>query len=598
MKIKNLVQQSLKKSTYKNKKNLNLKPLFLKKKRRSLQIKNISFFNNLATSYIIDSKHYNALKKKIWLNNRGLFFAKKKKIWGVKIRTKRSASLRVNKFLNTLKIKDINMLVRIQNGLLPKKLNTRVFKSKLFLKNNKKKKIKLFWKGAKIFVYANEGVKSVFFKKRVLKVFLKNTELNSVKRIKKNKKLRTKLAYKDLKKKYKNFYIKLQKVNKKGVEHQNFLSTFYGSVLFNISITKPVNPAYYKYVKNFNILRFFRKSFRSEVLTQLSKKDTRFVADSFKYKNMFKTLGEDWFFRKINPWFNSLVYKRDLYRGSVQSFNRFTKKKNITWKSYLRYKNPRREKRNKIYNRYLYLLPSQKNSTIQINKKNYIKKTISKLLLPFYGNLTEKQFKKIVKKTRKVKSTLQSRQDRFLSKFERRLDVVVFRLNLAPNILWARRMIQSGNVFVTNRDDIKPFFSFQGLKKNSFPLKLRDPKVLYKKNGFKYFGKQFKNFLSPLTNPSYLINTGDLVQCSSIASVQSIFKTNEYLFKKPIPKHFLTVKSGTIRWNRYYTSYVPKNIWEQKFYKTTAAVMLFDPTTSDVHYKDRSNESFLKWVIL
>lgn len=598
MKTKNFVQKSAKKPNYKNKKNLNIKPLFLKKKRRSLKIKNISFFNNLATSYIISSKYHNVLKKKIWLNNRGLFFAKKK-IWGVRTRARGGTPVRLNKFLNTLEIKSINMLARIQQSLLPKKLKTLVFKSKLFSKNNKKKKTKLFWKGAKIFVYANEGIKSKIFKKRVLKIFLKNTEWGGVvKKITKSKKFRTKLAYKNFKKKFKNLYAKLQKINKKSIEHQNFLSTFYGSVLFNVFITKPTNPAYYKYVKNFNKLRFFRKSLRLEVLTQLSKKDTRFVADSFKYKNIFKTLGEDWFFRKINPWFNSLVYKRDLYRGSVQSFNRFTKKRNITWKSYLRYKNPRREKRNKMYNRYLYLLPSQKNSIIQISKKSYIKKTISKLLLPFYGNLTEKQFKKIVKKTRKIKSRLQSRQDRFLSKFEKRLDVVVFRLNLAPNILWARRMIKSGNVFVTNQNDIKPFFSFQGLKKNSFPLKLRDPKNLYKKNGFRYFGKKFKKFLSPLTNPSYLVSIGDLVQCSSIASVQSIFKTNEYLFKKPIPKHFLTVKSGTVRWNRYYTSYMPKNIWEQKFYKTTAAVMIFSPTVNDIQYRDRSNESFLKWVML
>jgi len=52
--------------------------------------------------------------------------------------------------------------------------------------------------------------------------------------------------------------------------------------------------------------------------------------------------------------------------------------------------------------------------------------------LPFYGQLNRSQFRKIVEKSSRKKSD--SIPDLQLSQFERRLDVVVYRLNLAPNI--------------------------------------------------------------------------------------------------------------------------------------------------------------------
>jgi hypothetical protein len=200
-----------------------------------------------------------------------------------------------------------------------------------------------------------------------------------------------------------------------------------------------------------------------------------------------------------------------------------------------------------LYNRYLFLLPSQKTSVIQLNKKARIKKIISKLVLPLYGHLSEKQFNKIVKKNRYIKSSTQNKLDSLFSKFERRLDVVVFRLNLAPNIMWARRMIQSGNIFISSRNNSKIFNEIQSLKKYAFPLKLRDPKKLYIENHFKYFARKYKNFISPVKNPNYLLNVGDMVQCSKMSLMQGIAKTSKYLFKKPIPKHLLTASTGKIK---------------------------------------------------
>jgi ribosomal protein S4 len=59
---------------------------------------------------------------------------------------------------------------------------------------------------------------------------------------------------------------------------------------------------------------------------------------------------------------------------------------------------------------------------------------LSKIILPFYGNISEKQFSAINKKVQKKKPENISRDDFLLGKFETRLDIVVYRLNLAPNI--------------------------------------------------------------------------------------------------------------------------------------------------------------------
>jgi hypothetical protein len=241
-------------------------------------------------------------------------------------------------------------------------------------------------------------------------------------------------------------------------------------------------------------------------------------------------------------------------------------------------------------------MPTQKSMAVQLQKKARIKQILSKVVLPFYGNITRKQFVKITKSTRFVKSIIKTKQENLLSKFERRLDIIIFRLNLAPNIFWARRMISAGNVFINSNRDSKLYNALQGLKKSAFPLKLRDPKKLYYNNGFKYFGKKYRDFTPPVKNPGYLLSKGDVIQCSPISLIQNVIKFNKDLFRKPIPKHLLTIKPGSFKWNRQQAGLVttPKNIWDHSFYQPIAAVMLFEPTFDDLSQNDRSNESFLK----
>ena len=64
-----------------------------------------------------------------------------------------------------------------------------------------------------------------------------------------------------------------------------------------------------------------------------------------------------------------------------------------------------------------------------------LKQVAQKILSPFYGHLRLRQNKNIVKKSKKIKSKTLTFHEIILSHFENRLDVVVYRLNLAPSIL-------------------------------------------------------------------------------------------------------------------------------------------------------------------
>jgi ribosomal protein S4 len=64
-----------------------------------------------------------------------------------------------------------------------------------------------------------------------------------------------------------------------------------------------------------------------------------------------------------------------------------------------------------------------------------MKQIARKFIQPFYGNLSLKQTKKLIKKAKKIKSSRVSQSEVILHHLESRLDVVIYRLNLAPNIL-------------------------------------------------------------------------------------------------------------------------------------------------------------------
>jgi ribosomal protein S4 len=130
------------------------------------------------------------------------------------------------------------------------------------------------------------------------------------------------------------------------------------------------------------------------------------------------------------------LFKRAIYSGFGEDLRKENKFQSIKIKPYLRRKNPRYEKRNRIYHKVTLLLANRRQKfRIKADKTARIKQVTSKVLFPFYGNLRLNQRQQIIKKSRLIKSKKLSSNELILLHFESRLDVVIYRLNLAPTIL-------------------------------------------------------------------------------------------------------------------------------------------------------------------
>ena len=310
--------------------------------------------------------------------------------------------------------------------------------------------------------------------------------------------------------------------------------------------------------------------------------------------------------QKKEPWLDPLIFKRWAYFGLMERNRKelLVTHHTLKFKEYLRKRNPRFQKRNKLYWwRRKLLFQFYHNNRIKKKKAQRIKQVLGKIYLPFYGNLKKKQFTSILKKSKKKKSQLLNRNEKILSSLENRLDVVVYRLNLAPNILWARRLIQEGSIFVSN------MFSFQNwilmysqIKHFAFPLKLRDPKSLYKTKNWlpnKHLSK-FKFLLKPIKKIHYLVQPGDLIQSAKSLKINKI-KNNTRLLKKPIHNNFYTIKKiQKYSWSHPTKS--PKAFsffkWKEPVKHITASLFLFDARFTDLKRNDRARELFFRWITL
>ncbi len=311
-----------------------------------------------------------------------------------------------------------------------------------------------------------------------------------------------------------------------------------------------------------------------------------------------------WTQQKLEPWKNILLFKRALYSGFGEDYRKENKFQIVNIKEYLRTKNPRRQKRNRLYARANFLLNNfRQRYRIRADKFMRIKQVASKILYPFYGHLRDRQVKKIVKKSKRIKAKNLSSQEILLSHFESRLDVVVYRLNLAPSILWARRLITAGLVFVTPAQSCSVWEGlYYGLKKLSFPLKLRDPKNLYTKTCWTYTQENWialKFLGQPKRKISYLLQPGDLVQCAAGTNLNH-FKTQAGLYRKPIPAHLLLKQKKNYSWHWHLQRFKKQTFksWRQDSETVLAAVFLNFPQYRDLDSKDRIQESFVRWAML
>ena len=314
------------------------------------------------------------------------------------------------------------------------------------------------------------------------------------------------------------------------------------------------------------------------------------------FQNYFKQ-------QKKEPWVDVLLFKRWTYFGFIEKQKKEYLRRSLKMKDYLQTWNPRFQKKNKLYWwRRKLLFDFNHRNTIKKDKALRIKKIISKIYLPFYGHLKQKQFQKILSKKKKIKSEFLNKNETLLSSLENRLDVVVYRLNLAPNLLWSRRLIQEGSIFVNNIFSFSTWTSmYSQLKQLKFPFKLRDPKKLYQN---KFWNpnqnlSQFKFLLKPTKKIHYLVKPGDLIQSAKSLSINSM-KVNKRLLKKPIAKNFYTLPKVKFHWNN--ATKAPEissaGRWRESKEQITAAMFLFNPRFTDLHKTGRIQELFFRWMTL
>ena len=140
-----------------------------------------------------------------------------------------------------------------------------------------------------------------------------------------------------------------------------------------------------------------------------------------------------------NKWQLPLLFPAKLYAG-----------RKYRW--YLRHKHLLRKKKNRPYSWFNKIVAPRWHYGFK--KKNFFRIRqlfLGKLILPMYGHLKRKQFLKIKAKATKVRpmTITNSRAANFLSKFENRLDVICFRLNVAPTIFWVRLFINMQLIFTS-----------------------------------------------------------------------------------------------------------------------------------------------------
>lgn len=351
----------------------------------------------------------------------------------------------------------------------------------------------------------------------------------------------------------------------------------------------------------YRLMTIHRRGWWYENLIQKRKKPLsakKFTLD--RPKTAFQSF---WKQQKREPWKDSLLFKRALYSGSGEILRKENKFRYLKMRSYLRYKNPRYEKRNRLYQRNTKLLANfRQRNRIRADKAARIKQIAGKILRPFYGHLGFKQMTKLVKKSKRLKSKLISRNEVLLNHLENRLDVVVYRLNFAPSILWARRLIWGGSIFVTNLK--KTHFwdlMYSSLKKFAFPLKLRDPKKLYSHTLWKPHRQlaKYKFLGEPNKKISYLVQPEDIIQCTG-GILMNNFKSDFTLLQKPIPSHLLTLPKDKLVWSMRFQQYQRHSFkeWEQVTDTVKSAVFLHPVQFEDLGPKDRVQESFFRWAIL
>lgn len=342
----------------------------------------------------------------------------------------------------------------------------------------------------------------------------------------------------------------------------------------------------------------YRKSFIMTQLTHYEKKkmQKKFMADKFAltFHNHYEE-------QILYPWRDALMFKRYIYTGSERTIRKQIKHLPLSIKPALRLKQARLEHRNKLFKWFNILFRIKDDSnTFQKGKHARIKQILSRIVLSFYGRTKIQHFKYLYEKAQGIKSNTITKLESILSKLELRLDVLIYRLNLAPSLFWAKQLIETGQIFVYRSTKQTDWIHMnQHLWKIAFPLRLRDPKMVYSKNPWlkSLHLQRFNFFLAPITNPNYIAQVGDIVY-SSPHSTLNKFQANIKLFKKPIPAYLMTNKEAKFIWDAKLKMprLISTAMWQKEGQHSLASVILFHPRFSDLEENDRITLNSFAWI--
>jgi len=154
-----------------------------------------------------------------------------------------------------------------------------------------------------------------------------------------------------------------------------------------------------------------------------------------------------------------------------------------------------------------------------LEKPKRVKQLLNKIVLPFYGHIKPQQLRSIYRRNHFVKSKEITSSNLLLNNLENRLDILVYRLNLAPNIVWARRLIKAGLVFLQrkkSKNSVTNYFQ----KKKLFPIKLNNNFDLYPYALNDLRIKKFYFKTQPILKTSFKTKPGDIIQCHPFSIYQ------------------------------------------------------------------------------
>ena len=257
------------------------------------------------------------------------------------------------------------------------------------------------------------------------------------------------------------------------------------------------------------------------------------------------------------PWLSQKISKKRTY--STQYFNSYRCLRS-TWK----------RKSNKIYRTFL-AITKHRHERVKLklgtrggNRSIHFKLNLLKVILPFFGKLNQKQFKKIWRKYIYIKSHYMGREEYFHNKLNTSLCMLIQQLGWAPNTYWAQCLVKSGWISISKLIDTNQ--TEKNSKYQLFPLFNSQTQA---GNHQKFYST------NTIRNPFYQLQLNEVVQIHPH-------------IKKFCQQFFLRRLNWT---RRRMPSFIEANS------KGTNAVIVNSGLYYTSNTKDRNKKSFLRYIL-